>query len=554
MDLRALLSRFTSLFQGAPTVEPVAAAPVATGPVVDPAVAPARPRTTVQSRTTPGRDAYDVVVVGSGLGGLSAGALLARAGQKVLVVERAAGPGGYARAVRRGPYLIDPAVHVTAHGAEGQPIDAMLRFLGVVDRCTLVRVDELYHARFPDFTIRVPTGAEAFVEAHARQFPDQAQAIRQLVELSAQVFREAHQVTMQLSIQSMDEAIERFPALFRYRMATVAEVLEELISDPRCRAACAAIWPYTGLPPSRASFLFFAQALTNVLQGVYTCLGSFQQLVDAFVAGLERHGGELVLGTAISKIVVEDGRVAGVLTAGGQRIAAPVVISNADARQTIEGLVGIEQVSKGFARRLDRLRPSLSACVVAAATELDLRAFDPAHQTLVYRHWDHEQTYADILAGQPGGMSISVPTLADPSLAPAGQHLLTITALAPYELGASWEEAAPRYREALLGEVESVFPGFRERLAFDECYTPATFQQTTLNYHGAAYGWENAPDQMATRRLGYQTPVNGLFLSGHWTQPGGSFRVIVSGMHVARMVAAAASLGEAIPHFEPPEP
>jgi phytoene dehydrogenase-like protein len=287
---------------------------------------------------------------------------------------------------------------------------------------------------------------------------------------------------------------------------------------------------------------------------VYTCLGSFQQLVDAFAAGLEQHGGELVLGTAVSKIVVEDGRVTGVQTADGQRIAAPVVISNADARQTIERMVGIEQVSKGFARRLGRLRPSLSACVVAAATDLDLRGFDPAHQTFVYRHEDHERTYQDILAGRPGGISISVPTLADPSLAPAGQHLVTITALAPYEVGTSWEEAAPRYREALLGEAESVFPGLRGRLAFAECFTPATFQQTTLNYHGAAYGWENSPDQMATRRLGYQTPVNGLYLSGHWTQPGGSFRVIVSGMHVARMVAAARGLGEAIPHFEPPEP
>jgi prolycopene isomerase len=317
---------------------------------------------------------------------------------------------------------------------------------------------------------------------------------------------------------------------------------------------CAAIWPYTGLAPGRASFLFFAQALTNVLQGTFTCQGSFQQLVDAFVAGLTLHGGELILGREVTQIALRDGRVVGVVTDDGQQIAAPVVISNADARQSIERLVGGEQVPRGYGRRLGRLRPSLSAFVVAAATTLDVRSHDAAFQTFLYRHWDHEQTYQDILDGRPGGILASVPTLLDPSLAPGGEHLVTITALAPYAPAIPWKEAAAGYSESLMDEVEAIFPGFRAGLTFSECFTPRTFAEVTLNQSGAAYGWENSPEQMGSRRLGFQTPIPGLYLSGHWTQPGGSFRVIVSGMHVARLVASAAGHPDAIPHFEPPEP
>src|SRR5687768_6003877 len=104
----------------------------------------------------PREEVYDVIVVGSGIGGLTAAALLAKAGQKVLVVEQGDGPGGYAHAFRRGPYLFDPAIHVTGQGGEGQLFDSVLRHLGVRDLCTMLPVSSYYAAHFPGFKFHAP--------------------------------------------------------------------------------------------------------------------------------------------------------------------------------------------------------------------------------------------------------------------------------------------------------------------------------------------------------------------------------------------------------------
>jgi prolycopene isomerase len=491
------------------------------------------------SNAAPRDDAYDVIVIGSGLGGISAAALLAKAGRKVLVVERQDGPGGCAHAFRRGPYLFDPAIHVTAQAGEGELIDSVLRHLGVADRCTLKRVDHFYRAILPDFSLHAPFGADAFVATHVRSFPEEAEALRRFMDLCLQVHREAHELPPQLSLRELDEAAARAPALFKYLRSTLGEVMDEYLTDPRLKAVCSAVWPYVGSPPSRLSFVTFSQMLSVYLNGSYYCMGSFQNLADAFVTALEQNGGELVVGAEVTRILVEEGRAAGVELQGGERVRASRVISNADARRTLLDMVGAEHLPAALTRRLGRMQPSLSAFVLFAATNQDLGVLDLAHETVLYKHWDHEETYADILAGRPGGMWVNVPTLMDPSLAPPGEHLLILSALAAYDIGRPWEQEKERYTAMMLAEWDRAFPGLSEHLTFVEAATPLTLERFTLAAGGAIYGWELLPDQSGSKRLSHMTPIEGLYLSGHWTQPGaGSIRVIVSGVHTAQIVLA----------------
>ncbi len=485
----------------------------------------------------PRADSYDVVVVGAGLAGLVAAGMLAKSGRTVLVVDQADGPGGYAHGFQRGPYIFDPAVHVLA---DGPFVNILFEHLGHPEPCNFIRVNAFYEGHFPDgHSFRAPLGFEEYLDAHLAGFPHQEQELRSFLRLAAQVHHEAHQLPPQLSLKELDAAAARFPTLFESQKLTLGEVMDAHLTDERLKAVCSALWPYPGLPPSRVSFLTLSQILNVHLAGAYYVEGSFQRLADAFAAALENLGGELVLGRRVDKITVEDGSAAGVVLDDGEVVRAPVVVSNADALRTFEELVGEEHLPESLLRRVRRMEPSTSAFVVFGATKLDLAELDVAHETFLYKHWDHDETYRDVLEGRPGGMWMNTPTIADPSLAPPGEHIVIFTALAPYDR--PWEQERERYATELVREFDAVVPGLSESVEVLETATPVTLERFALNQGGANYGWANTPRQTESRRLSHVTPIKGLFLAGHWTQPGtGSIRVIVSGLHTAIIVIAMA--------------
>ena len=381
----------------------------------------------------PTRDAYDAVVVGSGLGGLSAAAFLGRAGRRVLVVERREEFGGLAAAFRRGPYLFDPAIHMIAQG-EGLLLSKVLRYLGVYDEVEFVPTGSFYEARFPGLTVRAEVGLEEYVAAHVAHFPGEEDGLRRFLALCEQVHREVHQLPPHLSLRELEAAVERFPTLFKYRTHTLGEVLDECLGDERLKALVGAWWPYLGLPPSRLSFFTITTPQTTLVhEGPFHCEGGTQRLVDAFVSAVRRADGELVAGNAAERIVIEDGRATGVVLTDGTHVQAPVVVAACDAKQTFEQLVGLEHLPDGFVKRLRRMKPSLSGVVVFAVTPLDLRAAGLAHTTFAARDWSPDRAYEDALEGRPGGHWLTIPTLHDDSIAPPGEHQLIITSMARYD-------------------------------------------------------------------------------------------------------------------------
>jgi phytoene dehydrogenase-like protein len=454
----------------------------------------------------------DAVVVGAGLAGLSAGAFLAQAGADVLVVERANAPGGYARPVRHGSVTADLAVSELPTGVEDELLDGILAFLGVRDRCIFEPVEGFYRALLPGFELDVPLGLESFAEAHAEIFPGEAAAISRFVDLCAQILEDTHRLPLQLTFDQLDDVAARFPVFFGHVATTVADVLDEFFTDERLKATLAATWPQAGLPPARLSFATYAQGLALYAGGIVVPRGGLGAVVEALADVL---GDRLMLGREAVGIGVADGRVVGAELAGGERLGARAVVAAGDARHALTALLEPGVLSPRLIKRVERMRPSVSAYVLVAAA--------PAGAEVPPLTFLHDGSSARWISAHNG--------------------TLVVRALASSTLT---EDEGKLLFAALARDAETIAPGARVLSTI----APADLERLTANTAGAAFGWENTPQQTGGRRLSIVTPVDGLFLAGHWAQPGhGAYRAILSGMHAARAVLDRHGRGDAIPEF-----
>jgi prolycopene isomerase len=298
------------------------------------------------------------------------------------------------------------------------------------------------------------------------------------------------------------------------------------------------MWPYIGTPPHKASLVTLATHISVLVNGSYYPAGSAQTTADALAAATVRHGGEIVVERSVERITFDGERATGVELDGGERIAAPVVVSAIAAPALFEQLIGLDRLPAGFVKRYRRMKVASSAVLVYAATKLDLEGMGAAHENFLSLHEDHADSWRDIEQGKPGGMWMTVPTIVDPSLAPPGEHAVTITSVARHDAPGGWKTDLDGFAATMVDSFEPSFPGLRDSLDIVEIATPPTLERFTGNTHGAAYGWDNTPTQSGGRRSPRVVPgVEGVFLAGHWTQPGsGTIRCLVSGYHTAQVV------------------
>ena len=218
-------------------------------------------------------------------------------------------PGGFAHSFNRGPYTFDSAIRVIA---EGEMIEQPPRLprghrprQPDRDRSPLPRRIPRHEPLRPDRPGALHGGAHPGVPGRGGRHP----ALLRAAAADLPRCRRSCRCS-----SARPNSRRRWPAsrpLFKYRTATLEDVLDDHFTDPKLKALCSALWPYMGSPPSRLSFFAYSQFLGVLIDGPFYCQGSFQSLVDAFITALTRDGGELVLKRRATKILVEDGQAAG---------------------------------------------------------------------------------------------------------------------------------------------------------------------------------------------------------------------------------------------------
>ena len=491
---------------------------------------------------------YDVVVIGSGIGGLTCAAYLAKNGLRTLVLEQHSLPGGYCTSFKRKAFTFDAAVHFTEGLGEGGQFYRILKDLGAEGQVRSRRLDPLYRVVLGGESFSVPADAAKYVAMLTERFPHERKGISELFRTLRELNDEIEKLPPVLGAKEKLSVPVRFPLTFRYYKKTFAQMMNDFVKDQKLKSLIAAGWPYVGLPPSRVSSLIMAQYMyTAHFQGHYYPLGGTQVLADTLVGALRRHGGELQLSTRVAKILTKNNRATGVEVANGKRIRAECVVSNSDARQTFLNLLGPQELPSAYLRRLEGMTPSISFFQAWLGCS-DIQ-YDGEYEVLSYPSYDLDYVYDACLQGGFGeGCGICVPTSIDPSLAPEDNSIVSIIYPVPYGYERNWRtedgKRGSAYRDLkhettqrLIRTAEKMMPKLSDHVEVIEAATPITLERYTLNSWGAAYGWDATPEQSGANRLQPKTPFDNVYLTGHWTTPGGStVAVALSGKKVAQVI------------------
>ncbi len=484
---------------------------------------------------------YDVVIIGAGLGGLVCGQLLARRGLRVVIFEKKAKVGGCCTSFERKGFSFDLSVQSIGGCGEGGRVGRLLADLGLRDRIELLPLNPAREYHFPDRKITQYADLNSHIEYLSSLFPRERDGIKGLYEIYRVLSEEIDRFPHSLSWFDPASFEREFPFTFRFREETLEGLLDALITEPRLKIILGVRSSYALLPPSRLSVIAMASLEMSYLQGGVAVLkGRMEDLPLLLAEELIRQGGRLQVRHEVKGIMVKRGRAVGVQLKGGERISSPVVISNADATSTFLKMLGEDSLPPAWSKRLKRMRPSFSYFIIYLGVKgrLDLSCSNNE----IFSRYDLEEEYRSLEQGRiPSAPSyyLLVPSLTNPSHAPDGHSTLCLSYKAPYRLQGGWDEGVKKeLAEQLISRAEEMVPDLRRRIVLQASSTPLTIERMTGNRWGAAYGWAQIPRQAGIYRLNRVSPIDGLYLAGHWTAPGGGVAAaMASGQITANLVS-----------------
>lgn len=485
---------------------------------------------------------YDVVVVGAGLGGLSAATWLAREGKKVLLLERHRVPGGYASSFKRGRFEFEISLHeLSGLGTEQDkgPLWKLFEQIGILDKVEFFNIPEFYRSVFPDVDVTIPLGREAFEEEMIRHFPSEAEGLK---EFSAACFDFASQA-LKANRMGMKNAMaqpEQFPVLMKYFGKSLSDVLNPMVSDVKARAVLGQIWGYYCLPPSQLSFTIYALGTVSYLRfGPAHIKGTSQSLSQAFMDIIEANGGDVWLNNGASRILATGGKVYGVVTDNGEKIDCPYVVSNANPMTTCLDLIGRDEIPDWYLRRLGAGSGGASTFNVYLGLDCDYADLGlKNHETFVNTDYDLDEHYQRMEKGievEPAEAAVTAYNAVDRSFSPPGTTMMVITMIARADpwLKLSPEEYARTkdiVADRVIGLAERVAPDIRKHIEEVEIATPLTNARYTGNPAGSIIGFNETFSGTGMVRMPARGPLEGLYFSNAWVNIGGGYEPsIVSG-------------------------
>jgi len=489
-------------------------------------------------RTVPGKTDR-VVVVGAGLGGLSAALRLAGAGREVTVVERETVPGGRAGQLEDAGFRFDTGPTVlTMPDLIADALDCVGERLE--DWLELTPLDPLYRAFYPDGSVLDVKRDVGEMAEEVRRVcgPAEAAGYEKYVAFVSKLYRWEMADFIDKNTDSPLDLIT--PNLARLAAAgafrKLAPKVGSYLKDPRTQRVLSFQSMYAGLSPYDALAIYAVIAYMDSVAGVYAPTGGMHAVPQALAGAAEKHGVLFRYGTSVTRVLVEHGRAVGVETADGDRIDADVVVLNPDLPVAYRELLPPSMTP----RKVAKLTYSPSCFLLLAGSSADYRK--TAHHNIHFgREW--KGVFADLidrgrLMADPSVL-VTNPTYSDPSLAPEGKQSYYVLFPTPnLDADLDWTVLGPRYRDEVVARLEGLgYVGFGEAIEVEHVTTPADWQRRGME-RGAPFASAHSFFQTGPFRPSNLAPhVEGVVFTGSGTRPGvGVPMVLLSGRLAAERI------------------
>jgi prolycopene isomerase len=489
---------------------------------------------------------WDVIVIGSGIGGLVTATQLAVKGAKVLVLERYLIPGGSAGYFERAGYRFDVGASMMFGFGDRGTTNLLTRALEAVDRPLETIPDPVQiHYHLPNgLDPKVHRDYEAFLEELIAYFPHEREGIRRFYDECWKVFNCLNAIEL-LSLEEPRYLMRVFfqnptacLGLAKYLPMNAGDYARKWIRDPNLlkfidiECYCWSVVPADLTPMINAGMVFSDRHYG----GINYPKGGVGKIAQNLAEGLEHHNGVIRYKARVTQILQEKGRAVGVKLATGENFRAKRIVSNATRWDTFEKLLPSDQIPASEQRWQRRYRKAPSFLSLHLGVKSEGLPPDTECHHILLEDWER-------MEAEEGTIFVSIPTLLDPSLAPANHHIIhaftpswieTWQGLSTADYQARKEAAAER----IIQRLEKIFPNLSLHLDYQEVGTPRTHRRF-LGREDGTYG--PIPVRKLPGLLGMpfnRTAIPGLYCVGDSTFPGqGLNAVSFSGFACAHRIA-----------------
>jgi all-trans-retinol 13,14-reductase len=475
----------------------------------------------------------DYLIVGSGLSALVFGALMAKAGKTVQILEAHEYPGGFGHTFTMSKqYTFNAQLHYVWDCGEGDTVNRVLRKLTLEQEVTFERYDPngFDHMRMPGYALDIPGDSQELIQRLSSLFPNNADEIRQFI-LEVQMTREGlKQLSSPLNPAKIFKHWQTVLRTLLYLNSTLQDVFDKFKLPQAAQTLLALQWPDFLLPPDQLSFYAWVILFTGYQQGAFYPTQHFEQVINSLVKVIEEHGGEILFNQEVTQFKVLNRTLVGVqtidrVTYQTHEFSGERVICNMDPKKAAK-MIGLEQFSRTLRHKLDyEYSPSnfMAYCVVK---DLDLRhfgfgkwnLFHTGHQDLneAFRQMYEQHDYSN------PSFAITTPTLLTDARrdCPEDCQIIEFLTVADYEYfktlqGVSRKAYSQKKEEILdsiLDVVEAQYvPNLRQHLVFKIAGSPTTNERFCWCPHGNSYGSSLTPRNMGLGRLNYNTSLQNFY-------------------------------------------